>query len=103
EDGIRDFHVTGVQTCALPIFGSLDVEGTWSRKDGREQRQHLATTDALALAAQSVTALLATRFAPETAAAAAVTEVEVRASDTPLDRTSVVRERAESEEAAVTA
>src|SRR5690606_40357885 len=20
EDGIRDFHVTGVQTCALPIF-----------------------------------------------------------------------------------
>src|SRR5690606_40154919 len=21
EDGIRDFHVTGVQTCALPIFG----------------------------------------------------------------------------------
>src|SRR5690606_12770926 len=21
-DGIRDFHVTGVQTCALPIFGS---------------------------------------------------------------------------------
>src|SRR5690606_39442094 len=31
EDGIRDFHVTGVQTCALPIFvataavGVLDV------------------------------------------------------------------------------
>src|SRR5690606_4553874 len=23
EDGIRDFHVTGVQTCALPIFGVL--------------------------------------------------------------------------------
>src|SRR5690606_40941458 len=22
EDGIRDFHVTGVQTCALPIFGN---------------------------------------------------------------------------------
>src|SRR5690606_39499047 len=21
EDGIRDFHVTGVQTCALPIYG----------------------------------------------------------------------------------
>src|SRR5690606_41054690 len=21
EDGIRDFYVTGVQTCALPIFG----------------------------------------------------------------------------------
>src|SRR5690606_41461476 len=24
EDGIRDFHVTGVQTCALPIFASTD-------------------------------------------------------------------------------
>src|SRR5690606_39828409 len=23
EDGIRDFHVTGVQTCALPIFNKL--------------------------------------------------------------------------------
>src|SRR5690606_39326121 len=23
EDGIRDFHVTGVQTCALPIFRIL--------------------------------------------------------------------------------
>src|SRR5690606_41087110 len=27
EDGIRDFHVTGVQTCALPIL-SLAQEGT---------------------------------------------------------------------------
>src|SRR5690606_15781553 len=25
EDGIRDFHVTGVQTCALPIFSSEDI------------------------------------------------------------------------------
>src|SRR5690606_39416855 len=23
EDGIRDFHVTGVQTCALPIYWSV--------------------------------------------------------------------------------
>src|SRR5690606_39729449 len=23
EDGIRDFHVTGVQTCALPIFAGI--------------------------------------------------------------------------------
>src|SRR5690606_39600319 len=23
EDGIRDFHVTGVQTCALPIFQTI--------------------------------------------------------------------------------
>src|SRR5690606_40514052 len=26
EDGIRDFHVTGVQTCALPIFCRRDCE-----------------------------------------------------------------------------
>src|SRR5690606_8026700 len=26
EDGIRDFHVTGVQTCALPILGNPDQE-----------------------------------------------------------------------------
>src|SRR5690606_40871138 len=27
EDGIRDFHVTGVQTCALPICVSLKING----------------------------------------------------------------------------
>src|SRR5690606_41092217 len=26
EDGIRDFHVTGVQTCALPILASLVIQ-----------------------------------------------------------------------------
>src|SRR5690606_39691824 len=25
EDGIRDFHVTGVQTCALPILSSFNA------------------------------------------------------------------------------
>src|SRR5690606_40483740 len=29
EDGIRDFHVTGVQTCALPIFALLSVTTIW--------------------------------------------------------------------------
>src|SRR5690606_40999516 len=27
EDGIRDFHVTGVQTCALPISDHADAAG----------------------------------------------------------------------------
>src|SRR5690606_40719397 len=27
EDGIRDFHVTGVQTCALPIFSDRELYG----------------------------------------------------------------------------
>src|SRR5690606_40316337 len=25
EDGIRDFHVTGVQTCALPIYKIITI------------------------------------------------------------------------------
>src|SRR5690606_40809974 len=31
EDGIRDFHVTGVQTCALPILSAeaLNPWGNW--------------------------------------------------------------------------
>src|SRR5690606_39299262 len=34
EDGIRDFHVTGVQTCALPIFESelVDLEPEEARE-----------------------------------------------------------------------
>ena len=27
EDGIRDWSVTGVQTCALPIWGLIDFDG----------------------------------------------------------------------------
>src|SRR5690606_39509463 len=36
EDGIRDFHVTGVQTCALPISSSetrSDTEGSQAMVD----------------------------------------------------------------------
>src|SRR5207302_3360373 len=29
-DGIRGFHVTGVQTCALPICAATDLFGRWS-------------------------------------------------------------------------
>src|SRR5690606_41058101 len=32
EDGIRDFHVTGVQTCALPISAGM--------RAGREPAKH---------------------------------------------------------------
>src|SRR5690606_10127214 len=36
EDGIRDFHVTGVQTCALPIWPGPTARG---RRRGRTQRR----------------------------------------------------------------
>src|SRR5690606_39879613 len=34
EDGIRDFHVTGVQTCALPIYlGPIGANGLANARD----------------------------------------------------------------------
>src|SRR5690606_41178719 len=45
EDGIRDFHVTGVQTCALPISlervseGPRDVAGQVVRQQGRSRNK----------------------------------------------------------------
>src|SRR5690606_39403373 len=43
EDGIRDFHVTGVQTCALPISCrktiSLPLLRTASRSSGNIKRR----------------------------------------------------------------
>src|SRR5690606_40082329 len=36
EDGIRDFHVTGVQTCALPIYGGGGTAG--AGRSGEEPR-----------------------------------------------------------------
>src|SRR5690606_39749027 len=47
EDGIRDFHVTGVQTCALPILLCMDQMAwraetlTRLRADGDAFRQEL--------------------------------------------------------------
>src|SRR5690606_40153490 len=32
EDGIRDFHVTGVQTCALPILRRTAREGEMAER-----------------------------------------------------------------------
>src|SRR5690606_40600944 len=44
EDGIRAFHVTGVQTCALPIFAKevghfLDVEEINRMPDGAPSKR----------------------------------------------------------------
>src|SRR5690606_25562370 len=40
-DGIRDFHVTGVQTCALPISGrSRRPQGGGCEMSGRQCRRH---------------------------------------------------------------
>src|SRR5690606_42141746 len=38
EDGIRDFHVTGVQTCALPIFYSRAITESSQGQSGNGTR-----------------------------------------------------------------
>src|SRR5690606_40004145 len=42
EDGIRDFHVTGVQTCALPIF---ENNGLQSQAQAQAQEQYCGGGD----------------------------------------------------------
>src|SRR5690606_39803088 len=46
EDGIRDFHVTGVQTCALPIFvflhGTTWASKHWPEADWRDLAERLS-------------------------------------------------------------
>src|SRR5690606_39394105 len=38
EDGIRDFHVTGVQTCALPIYRPSQTSRRATAEEGDRDR-----------------------------------------------------------------
>lgn len=83
---LRDLAVThrgGAST--LDAHGSIHSSHAWSTKDRTPQRPHLATTDVIALTAQAVGALLASRFTPQTAADSLVTDVSVSASTVPLE------------------
>src|SRR5690606_39939792 len=47
EDGIRDFHVTGVQTCALPISKEKPrsrAAGFWGKDPGDDLLSHAGCT-----------------------------------------------------------
>src|SRR5690606_40777475 len=44
EDGIRDFHVTGVQTCALPIYGTAGAPVHLPRLTRGPGREHVAVS-----------------------------------------------------------
>src|ERR1022692_5021321 len=39
EDGIRDYKVTGVQTCALPIYAGRFLDATQRRSGGAVDRR----------------------------------------------------------------
>src|SRR5205807_4689807 len=48
EDGIRDYKVTGVQTCALPICIEVPSgSGAWARPDATKVRQSSTRADHL--------------------------------------------------------
>src|SRR5690606_39568298 len=56
EDGIRDFHVTGVQTCALPICSpasgvrrSWEIQATSSRREVSRARSRSRDSASLRL------------------------------------------------------
>src|SRR5690606_40174983 len=62
EDGIRDFHVTGVQTCALPIFPANRrlVAGGYLLVDGQPVARTAIWRDPVApVKMSSIPALLA--------------------------------------------
>src|SRR5690606_39734624 len=44
EDGIRAFHVTGVQTCALPIYADRNASRVRARVDPRSIGVHAIET-----------------------------------------------------------
>src|SRR5690606_449657 len=69
EDGIRDFHVTGVQTCALPICGYWDGEfqddyesAKYNGKLQFEKAKEIAEKDGIVLEGALTTSLLYTDF-----------------------------------------
>lgn len=72
-------------TSDLDGWGGIRTTHAWSTKDGTRQRPHLATTDAIAITAQAVGIVLASRFTPQTAADALVTGMSIRAATTPLE------------------
>src|SRR5690606_40228162 len=49
EDGIRDFHVTGVQTCALPISKER-LPVSYATVDGPDRNQNRRATKGAAAA-----------------------------------------------------
>src|SRR5439155_9339948 len=66
EDGIRDGHVTGVQTCALPI---LKATTTWPPRSTKPARSTIAPATCNKQRTYTTSAWNATRTTPSATAA----------------------------------
>src|SRR5690606_14950243 len=85
--GIRDFHVTGVQTCALPILGDL-ISGSVDMAEAATKAQDIKSKldtqldkqqrDQAVALAQNQTGLEKARLEAERAKAAQVTPAEAQ-------------------------
>src|SRR5690606_40973924 len=63
EDGIRDFHVTGVQTCALPISGKfLSADLDKASEDNERNSVLLRTASGQRLVVVQIAGLVARRI-----------------------------------------
>src|SRR5690606_40838512 len=58
EDGIRDFHVTGVQTCALPISLNMVYNRVHDQVDKLSKQRQQSAFEQLGVNAEQQTALL---------------------------------------------
>src|SRR5256885_3343054 len=66
EDGIRDYKVTGVQTCALPISMQWHVEGTHEHRGGNVSETIDARTREDAIRAARRRGIIVARIEPRT-------------------------------------
>src|SRR5690606_40444539 len=84
-DGIRDFHVTGVQTCALPISRAGARVGTpaYSAPETVRDAEHSAKSDQFSMAACLYEGLSGKRAFPGAEAVKVATAIE---KNTPLPR-----------------
>src|SRR5690606_29960021 len=58
EDGIRDFHVTGVQTCALPIYGSMENLLANTHELKGKMRENIEANKELGLMSKALTTIM---------------------------------------------
>src|SRR5207253_7345608 len=83
EDGIRDGHVTGVQTCALPIFARLAAQDEQARVSAR---LYQAAASCSSWAASRANASSAWPTLPVPVAARAFCQAALRSSDAEAGR-----------------